>query len=317
MIDLLTSRFVAVAENSSPLQTQPDAKGEFFRLIAEQGHYAGRTFPSATRQGLYACTPGGTTLGALNTREAGPLLGMLEMALDRWHHLGTPEAPTDFIDYEPFQPNRYPADGLVLRALARDLPRDEDTRVDDWRKHAWNLDYAWFTRAEAQSLVPAGPVGATVTAPTAVMERLARFHLRDFVRGEPAPWPREAIREATLTSTVASTDGTSIEITLQGQVRLAHEFRWVRQGDGSTHVHVCRYRPTLTGRATWNGERFTAFILSASGPREGTQQFNNRPDDLGPAPLAIVFELAGTAPRDRTPPHTILHPQYFAPLSSD
>ena len=34
------------------------------------------------------------------------------------------------------------------------LPREVDTRKDDWRKQAWNLDYAWFTPAEARSIVP-------------------------------------------------------------------------------------------------------------------------------------------------------------------
>ena len=54
VISLATCEFVPVAENCSYLQRQEDAKGEFFRLIAEQGHYAGRTQPSATRQGIYA-----------------------------------------------------------------------------------------------------------------------------------------------------------------------------------------------------------------------------------------------------------------------
>ena len=48
----------------------------------------------------------------------------------------------------------YPEDGLVLEAVARDLPRVADRRPDDWRKIAWNFDYAWFTRDEARAMVP-------------------------------------------------------------------------------------------------------------------------------------------------------------------
>lgn len=43
MIELASTSFIPIAENCSPLQSQQDAKGAFFRLVAEQGHYAGRT----------------------------------------------------------------------------------------------------------------------------------------------------------------------------------------------------------------------------------------------------------------------------------
>ena len=49
VIALVSREFIPVAENSSYLQTERDAKGEFFRLVVEQGHYGGRTQPSATR----------------------------------------------------------------------------------------------------------------------------------------------------------------------------------------------------------------------------------------------------------------------------
>ncbi|HEX2184014.1 MAG TPA: hypothetical protein VHN78_00740, partial [Chloroflexota bacterium] len=69
VIALASERFIPVAENCSPLQRQRDAKGEFFRLVAEQGHYAGRTYPTSTRQGYYAFTPDGTVLAAANSRD--------------------------------------------------------------------------------------------------------------------------------------------------------------------------------------------------------------------------------------------------------
>ncbi|NDB21796.1 MAG: hypothetical protein EB020_13095, partial [Proteobacteria bacterium] len=122
---------------------------------------------------------------------------MLRTALERWDHLAvhaTSEAPGE---YDRFRPDRYPHGGLVVRAIARDLPREVDTRIDDWRKIAWNLDYAWFTREEAASLVPDPALpGATAEASPELVRRLGRFHLRDFVRGEPAPWPADALHEA-------------------------------------------------------------------------------------------------------------------------
>ena len=78
-----------MAENCSPLTSQQDAKGEFFRLVAEQGHYAGRTFPTNTRQGYYTFTADGRLLTALNSRDPRAIEGMLRKALERWQQLGT------------------------------------------------------------------------------------------------------------------------------------------------------------------------------------------------------------------------------------
>lgn len=73
------------------MQTQQDAKGEYFRLVAEQGHYAGRTVPSATRQGQYAFAADGTLLASVNTRDADAMLGMMRQALERWEALAADE----------------------------------------------------------------------------------------------------------------------------------------------------------------------------------------------------------------------------------
>jgi hypothetical protein len=242
---------------------------------------------------------------------------MLRQALERWQVLaaiGAGNGAALVHDYTPARPDLYPADGLVLRLAARDLPRDVDTRPDDWRKQAWNLDYAWFTKAEARQLVPEPAVsGATRAWPYAVMRRLALFHLRDFVRGEPSAWPEEALRETTVTSQVVRASGDEVRLRLHGHIRLQHVMRWRRPNDGSDQSSDCGFDATLAGEAVWalSRERFTAFELVASGPRWGTNQYNNRADDLGPAPMGIVAVLAGTEPKDRTPPHQSGHRGYW------
>ena len=42
-------QFIPVADNCSYTQNLSDASGEFFCLVAEQGHYGGRTLPTNTR----------------------------------------------------------------------------------------------------------------------------------------------------------------------------------------------------------------------------------------------------------------------------
>ena len=319
VIALTSERFIPVAENCSPLQRQPDAKGEFFRLVAEQGHYAGRRYPTSTRQGYYAFTADGTVLAAANSREPERMIALLQQALQRWSVLtgdGAPAGGERGPDrYTPARPDRFPEDGLVLRLVARDLPRQVDARPDDWRKRAWNLDYVWCTREEAAALVPEERrAGATREAPASLLRRIARFHLRDFVRGEPSVWPEAAIRAAHLTSEVTVVAGERVRLVLRGAVRLRWDARWTRPEDAEERTSDCGFDATLYGEAEWDraAGRFVAFDLLACGPRWGTNQYNNRQDDLGPAPLGIAFELAGTAPRDRTPPHTIYHRDYFA-----
>lgn len=312
VIKLASERFVPVAENSSELQRRrdpDDAKGVFFREIVERGHYGGRTHPTNTRQGSYAFTTGGEFLASVNTRDPQGMAEMLRTALERWERLrgaNGASAPAD--DTNGHGRSSYPADGLVLQVAARDLPREVDTRPEDWRKVAWNLDYAWFTRDEARSLVPEPRVpGSRRAAPWAVCRRIARFHLRDFVRGEPFTWPEDAIRHAELESEIVEVSGDQVRLALRGAVRLAWEAHWVRPEDGEERRYDSGFDATLEGEATWDEAKgaFTAFDLLATGPRWGANQYNNREDDLGPAPMGIAFGLAGSMPSERTPPHTL------------
>ncbi len=330
VIALASERFIPVAENCSPLQSQKDAKGEFFRLIAEQGHYAGRTYPTGTRQGMYAFTADGQVLAAANTRDPHKMAEMMETALRRWSDLagatGGPangacnghavdgHRPPSLADYTPAHPSRYPEGGLALQLAARDLPREVDTRKEDWRKHAWNLDYAWFTAGEARSIVPEPRLpGSRRPVPWEIVRRLARFHLRDFVRGEPSVWPEAAIRHAEVVAEIvdvshdAGDQASRVHLVLRGAIRLQWEARWVRPENGEERRSDTGFDATIYGEATWDEGRgaFTAFELVAAGQRWGASQYNNREDDLGPAPLGIAFGLAGTAPADRTAPHCL------------
>ncbi|HET7771203.1 MAG TPA: hypothetical protein VFN74_20710, partial [Chloroflexota bacterium] len=154
VIKLASTEFLPLAENCSPLQTQQDAKGEFFRLVAEQGHYGGRTVPSATRQGQYAFTPDGHLLASVNTRDADKMLGMMRQALERWHELraerSTARVEAGAYERDPRHPDFYPTGGLVLKQTLRDLPRPEGHPAPQKRPEAINFDYAWFTKDEAR-----------------------------------------------------------------------------------------------------------------------------------------------------------------------
>lgn len=306
VIDLASEQFIPVAENSSALERQADDKGEFFRHVAEQGHYGGRTFPTSTRQGSYAFLADGTFLASVNSTDPEKMAAMMRDALDRFAQpgqLGAP-SPAQLVDTVP-EDEGYPADGLVLQATVRDLPRPEGQPSADDK---WNLDYVWIRRDEAKALVPDPPEpGASRVWPEQVVRRLARFHLRDYVRGEPFNWPDAAIRHAEIASEVVSVDGDAVRLVLTGAVHLEAEVEWVAPENGETKRYDNGFDARLHGEATWDRgrEAFTAFELVAAGDRWGTNQYNFRYDDLGPAPLGIAFTLAGTMPSDRTAPHCL------------
>lgn len=77
-------QFIPVVDNCSYTQNLSDASGEFFCLVAEQGHYGGRTLPTNTRQGLYACTINGELLAFINTRDGNQVAEMMRQALQKW-----------------------------------------------------------------------------------------------------------------------------------------------------------------------------------------------------------------------------------------
>ncbi len=319
VIQFITSRFIPVAENSSALERQTDAKGEFFRHVAEHGHYGGRSKPTGTRQGNYAFTADGRFLGSINSKEPEKMLDMLRHSLDRFERqrdIPVP-SPVQLTGVTP-PSDGYPDGGLVLHVIARDLPRSNDARRDDWRRAAWNQDYAWIWPDEACSLIPdSAERGAVRAWPDRVVQRLARFHLRDFVRGEPFAWPPEAIKAARIESRLTALHGELVEMTISGTVRL--EWEAVFEADTEAQVKVarpnddgsrripCGFHAEMTGEAVWDRalSRFTAFDLIATGPRWGANKYNSREDDLGPAPLGLAFGLARSTPAERTPPHAI------------
>jgi hypothetical protein len=309
IIALSSSAFIPVAENSSYLQRQADAKGEFFRLIAEQGHYGGRTVPSATRQGTYASTPEGHLLASINTREADKMLAMMQEALEHWQELPAPPAAAvlpDTYETDPRYRRDYPEEGLVLKVFSRDLPREVDTRPDDWRREAVNTDHAWFTHEEALSLLPPVPrVGDPYPAPSVFLQRLARFHLIDNVRGETPMWRPDEVCRAEMTLEVTDAAPDRVDLRLDGAVRNVGHGTWAvrpfrEKLDNSERGYDCRLVGFLRFDRTLF--HFTRCDVLAVGTRWGGSEHNVRWDDLDPAPMAVAFEMAGKTPADRTPP---------------
>jgi hypothetical protein len=305
----LLKKFVPAADEVNVILWQRGkAEADLFRKIGEQGHY-GKPW-----QGLYAATPGGTLLGSTNQRDARVVAEMLKKALEKWDAMDRRErlletAPAK----EAGNRSLYPEDGLVLHVACRDLPRN-GADVEGFWAGAWNEDFAWFTREEAKSMVPASSEpGARHAVPEKLIRRLARCHLIDTVRGEAHLFPAEAVEKAGLSLTVLRVEGDRVHLKAEGAVRAVQKGDWKVSASESCSERGVDLK--LLGRAVWDAKagRFTAFDLLAAGPRWGGTGLA-RTGDLAPQPLGVAFRLAGNSEAERVPPAFVLHPlgpKYF------
>lgn len=323
-----------VADEVWRLQRGKEDDCRYFQTIAEQGHYAGKSRPTDTRQGIYAAAPSGVLLASVNSNDAQVVAKMLTRGLAAWEalpaekrrfaayaenqHSAEPEStgPADGPDAPPAaeklacEPDRleklYPADGLVLRVTIRDLPRPIGARPP--RAEVWNDDFAWFRKAEARALLPDKiEVGAQHIAPPRLIARLARCNLVDFVFGQTVPFAENAVIAAEWTTQVTAIEGRRARITIRGHTRTATEGIWPIAGFNDMNDPKKQRRGVsmrLLGHAEYDldKERFVAFELAAIGTRFGATQFNGRHGDKDEAPLGFLFTLAEDTPDQRVAP---------------
>ncbi len=307
----LAANFVPAADEVWRLQHGKDAECKLFQGFMEKGHYGGRVQPTDTRQGTYCCTPSGQFLASCNTNDPKQMAGMLRTALSKWKEMtqavrlsSEVEKPSEIQRPE----TKYPKDGLVLQVIVRDLPREDGKCPDDWRKDAWNQDYAWFTRREAAQLLPATlEVGAKGTTPAALISRLARAHLIDTVRGQSSAYQNGAIESAWLETRIDKIAGDRVSLTLFGASQSNEKGSWSVNGFADMNDPSANTRGIdckLLGSATYDRSKgkFVQFELVAAGQRHGATQYNGRADDPGPAPIGFVFRIAPDLPQNHVAP---------------
>jgi hypothetical protein len=267
-----------------------------------------------SQQGTYVVAPSGVLLADLNSSDPVRMREMLERGLERWKQLPReerlgPEFPT-LAETDVRRPERfYPEGGLILKVSSRDLPR-ESAPVrpgGEWRQTAWNQDFLWFKPEEARQMVPEkAVVGEKHPIPAPLIRRLARCNLVDNVRGETQPYSEANIERAEWNAEVVKVEGRAVTLRLTGATRAAAEGMWSVAG-------LRRPEPTpqkrghetkILGHATYDLDRqkFTAFEMLALGIRWGGTQYNQRGDDLDPAPIGTIFVLAGDTPTERVAP---------------
>ena len=288
----LSKHFVPVADaiDSMQKESRKDPEAVIFQKFSRK-----RTYQKGNRggaQGHYMVTPSGELLASASMGNGDIFAGLMEEALEKWEQMPRekrllaekpdPRASGAWKKTDSL----YPEDGLVLRSISRDL---EKARWPDW-----NLDFAWFRKEEARRFLPKKiEVGVEHQVPKEIVGRLVRFHLIDNVYGlNYTFFPKEGVKKADLKVTVEQIEGRQVSLTLEGATI------------GDTDVpETIGFAPKLMGKATWDTaqETFTAFELVAVGLRHGLGNCNLRRDPT-PAPMGIVFTLAGDSPAECLPP---------------
>lgn len=311
----LLQKFIPAADEVGRLQRGKDTESRLFQAFAEQGHYKGRFKPSNTRQGMYAVTPNGRFLASCNTRHAKTVVKMLRRALDRFDEIARSDRQLTDEQIASLKKTKrwtekYPEDGLVLRVTTRDLPGAKKGS-HNWHAHAWNLDFAWFRKAEALQFVPEKiAVGASREVPRRLVHRLVCLHLLDSVRGQVSTFRGKDVEKARLTVTIVRLEGDTIALRLEGETRAVRRGRWAVGGfrdHKNPSEQELGFETTLLGHAEFSKsqQRFTTFEMVAKGTRWGGTQFNDRAGDLDAGPIGAVLSLGSGEVAERVAPARI------------
>ena len=213
-----------------------------------------------TIQGIYAVTPSGRLIGPSVPSPLYPhgVPKMMEGALEKWKKMGRkerllPEAPPKG-PAGRLRGDLYPEGGLVLQVFTRDLPRGEgETDVTPKppfrckkgsKIGAGNQDWAWFTKEEVGSMIPATKSpGTRHPIPDKLARRIAKFHLVDNVLGQMRSFKDDEVKKADLAIVVTRVEGDALHLRLEGSTKTE------RHKDGKP---IRGYDARLLGRASYD-----------------------------------------------------------------
>jgi hypothetical protein len=317
-VKLIKNHFIAVSASNQD-QNRQDAVGEFVRA-------SGMKFPGAGGS-VWCVTADGKLLG-----------NSAKTALEKWNALPQAErapgavkvADLGAVDTDRASPTP-PAGALILKlhyrafmrepdgtlryVTARDLWHDEKgERTEAPREEKYpgsttttqaQPDHLWLAEAEWKALIPAAPrQGERVPLPATVSDRLCRWHLNPLnVYGEANPLARKEVRGAELGLTVTDVSDRTVQLRLDGVVRVGAELP--RDNAAVGYRDRWGFEPRLLGYLEYDRQtnRFTRFDVVALGDHFGKLGIADSASRPGVQPLGISFELVdGTVPANRVSP---------------
>ncbi len=288
----------------------PEDAGNLARVAGDPAHRFFKKYGEAmppgdwhhpgTKQGIYMIGPDGEYLEGkfAASADADDVLARMRRALERWDELRAQRgyANTPVPPARELTPPEHADGPLLLRVSLRDLvPGESCSATPRWRRGAFAEGQwrSWLQWAWNQNWYGVGDPVAYVTdrsevvpVPPAAFRRLARSVLVDNVRGQAPGWREQHVAAA--------------ELTMR---RLRGGATWTIEYAGSARMDAGEQEldVRLYGQSEWDpaAKRFVRFDLVALGERRGAWQFNQRAEQPGPSPLAIVLQLATAPPEPR------------------
>lgn len=206
------------------------------------------------------------------------------------------------------------ADGKLRPAQTSDfvLMRDKPEVMKSWELFLQpNTEYLWLTKSEWQALVPAeATVGQRLAVDSAVVERMARFHLapQRAMTSEGGIVAKQSVKAARLALIVEEVTPQQLRMKLDGFVHWGSAYDAAKATSPNGPL-AQGYATPLYGRLEYDRTKKVITRLDIVAPgdiwgRWGDANGKSLPAERpGRNPFGFAFELAsGSSPTDRIPP---------------
>lgn len=279
--EILTKQFIPVAVDIWYYEHVQHKTGDFYRKIVSQREgMSDQLEANKTTQGFYIFDSDGKLYEGWNSRGSETLLQKLRKTLGSFKNPAAAPEPGE----DPEQERRPPRGSVVIDTFCKITEASYASGKVNPHTQAFRdstgRDHLWITKGEANSVMRG-------KLQKSLVNRIVRFHLNDFTRGEPDMWALADIQKADL---ALVPEGRGYRLT--GDVALS--------ADRGRRGYVAQ----MFGIVETDGSRITRFDAVAKGRFHGEGKFTkNAPP--GEFTLVVAFRLATGNVASLSPPQGI------------
>lgn len=295
MIKSLQQDFIPVTGDTHEIQNGKSPARNWFMTMALSVNP--QIASGQTAQGHYVAGADGVGYGFNNNRDVERLLQLLKTGQEKYAQkppapvtIATSELGSDFTRLAP-------TGSSLLRIFVRIHPLPvgcHELNKGAARDHIWVLPQEVRAMAEA-------PSSGKFPLPPTLVARLARYHLTDFVRGEPNFWKGSEVKRARFEGTILQKTPEIVEIRFTGDYAM-------QTGDGQRGLEGKMDGVFVLEQASTKIRKFRAF---AEGRAWGAGTYTPSPPP-GKFPLLFAIQETSDAFSKIVPPQGALDgPDYL------
>ncbi|WP_395092589.1 hypothetical protein [Armatimonas sp.] len=295
VIKSLQQDFIPVTGDTHEIQNGKSPARNWFMQMAQSVNP--RILSGQTAQGHYVAGADGAGSGFNNNRDVERLLQLLKTGQEKFAQnpparvtVAANELGSDFTRLAP-------VGSSILRIFVRIHPLPAG--CNELNKGAAR-DHLWVLPQEVRAMAEAPGSGEFALPPT-LIARLARYHLTDFVRGEPNFWRGSEVKRARFEGTLLQKTAETVEIRFMGDYAM-------QTGNGQRGLDGKMEGAFTLDRASAKIRKFRAF---AEGHAWGAGTYTPSPPP-GKFPLLFALQETNDAFSKIVPPQGALDgPDYL------